>query len=624
MAFDDYEIGDDGAYTFVDSFSGKAVKAAGVEAKRKAFEIDQRRALSTDWTRAGMTADLEATKEQERARQLAEGGYSAAPKGPNMSDAHEGGKSQEPPPSPSPPPAGYSGISKAPQWSEEPPPAPAPPPVVVSQKSSREAGAGGAAGGDSLDTGAGGSSGGSVAQSTGGAPRGPAGGVTRTSGGAAGGGGGEPWRDAYTKGGNILIDEANKPPPRGGGGGSPVRTVETPTGRSVQISGGMKPANVAEQEAIARREAELGKGRVNIEEDKREEDRLTQRVLSDREKHFEDKESVARDKAQKELAALNEQRAAKLKEIEQGKIDPDRFWSSKSLGQRASAMVGLLLGGVAVGVGGGENPAMVAIDKAIDRDIDAQKTNLQKKQWEASELGQLYETRRKQLGDDMAARNEVKAAALAQIKRQAQQLAMTTNIPAVQQRYAEFELEADKKIAALHAAEDAKVVQSQTFGYKQVGGGGGGPRPLSAKERAAMLKEGGDLLKAGGAGGAGANGFSVKTRDGMRFVPFKEGMTEGEKAEARKRAMANNRWQNGIEQIEQLHGVGVGDSDFQISAANAKIGSDTAQGQGQSSDGAIKQYVDTVRGVGGKKAILADKRSAQDNADELIIQYGGK
>lgn len=594
MAFDDYQLEDDGAYTFVDSFTGKTVKAAGVEAKRKAFEIDQRRSLGTNWGQAQLQAGLDDATEAERARRTAEAGYT--PGGPNQSTL-DGGKSVDPNP---------------------PPPAP-PPPPVISKKSSMEAGAGGASGGDSLDTGAGGNSGGSTAQPTSSGGGGEPQGITRTGGGAAGGArGGEPWRDAYTGAGNLLIREALTPPPRGGGG-SPVRTVETPTGRSVQISGGMKPANVAEQEDLARREAELGKGRVNIEEAKREEDRLTQRVLSDREKYFEDKESIARDKAQKELAALNEQRAAKLREIEKSEIDPQKFWGGMSAGRKAGAIASIFLGGVAQGLGGGPNEALQTLDKAIDRDIDAQKSNLQKKQWEASELGQLYETRRKQLGDDMAARNEVKAAALAQIKRQAQQLAMMTNVPAVQQRYAEFELEADKKIAALHAAEDAKVVQSQTFGYKQVGGGGGGG--LSARQRAALLKEGGDMLKAGSGGGRSKDTFILR---GQEYT-FREGLSEGEKNRVRERAAAMS---NAREQLTEFDKLG-----NPTSAGFGKRAQTLAQtftypymiGKGQAQSTADNE--NTIKGniMGlGSEAKEVYRKDIQSAEDAMIIQYGGQ
>ena len=63
------------------------------------------------------------------------------------------------------------------------------------------------------------------------------------------------------------------------------------------------------------------------------------------------------------------------------KIDPNRFWATRTTGQRISASIGMLLGGYAQAFGAGPNPAMALIDKAIDRDIDAQKTDIANKQF---------------------------------------------------------------------------------------------------------------------------------------------------------------------------------------------------------------------------------------------------
>ena len=62
-------------------------------------------------------------------------------------------------------------------------------------------------------------------------------------------------------------------------------------------------------------------------------------------------------------------------------IDPEHYWATRSTGQRISASIAMVLGGISVGInGGGENPALKNINAAIDRDIEAQKFNLGKKQ----------------------------------------------------------------------------------------------------------------------------------------------------------------------------------------------------------------------------------------------------
>jgi hypothetical protein len=62
-------------------------------------------------------------------------------------------------------------------------------------------------------------------------------------------------------------------------------------------------------------------------------------------------------------------------------IDPNHYWNDKSTGGKIAASIGLILGGMAGGMNGtGHNPVMDVIQKAIDRDIDSQKANLQAKQ----------------------------------------------------------------------------------------------------------------------------------------------------------------------------------------------------------------------------------------------------
>jgi len=59
------------------------------------------------------------------------------------------------------------------------------------------------------------------------------------------------------------------------------------------------------------------------------------------------------------------------------KMDPNHFWETRTTGQKVSAAIGLILGGIGAGLTHGPNYAMQVIDKSIDRDIEAQKFNLQ-------------------------------------------------------------------------------------------------------------------------------------------------------------------------------------------------------------------------------------------------------
>jgi len=61
--------------------------------------------------------------------------------------------------------------------------------------------------------------------------------------------------------------------------------------------------------------------------------------------------------------------------IANGKLNPDRFYDNQGLGQKLSMGIGLLLGGISSGITGKSNPALDMLNNAINRDIEAQKTN---------------------------------------------------------------------------------------------------------------------------------------------------------------------------------------------------------------------------------------------------------
>lgn len=71
-------------------------------------------------------------------------------------------------------------------------------------------------------------------------------------------------------------------------------------------------------------------------------------------------------------------------DVAAGKIDPQRWWNDQSvggnLGRKVTASIALILGGLGQAFGGGPNQALAHINTMIERDIDAQKANLGKKQ----------------------------------------------------------------------------------------------------------------------------------------------------------------------------------------------------------------------------------------------------
>lgn len=89
----------------------------------------------------------------------------------------------------------------------------------------------------------------------------------------------------------------------------------------------------------------------------------------------------------------NDEISAVVNDIKNNHIDPSHYMSSLGTEQRISTGIGLILGGIGSAVAGGQNPALEFLNKQIDRDIEAQKAEMGKKE----NLVSLYS---KMLGND--------------------------------------------------------------------------------------------------------------------------------------------------------------------------------------------------------------------------------
>lgn len=68
-----------------------------------------------------------------------------------------------------------------------------------------------------------------------------------------------------------------------------------------------------------------------------------------------------------------------IKDYQSSKISSKNYTESKSVGSKIATAIGLILGGIGGGLLRQENPALAFLNKNIDRDIDAQKANLNNK-----------------------------------------------------------------------------------------------------------------------------------------------------------------------------------------------------------------------------------------------------
>lgn len=81
---------------------------------------------------------------------------------------------------------------------------------------------------------------------------------------------------------------------------------------------------------------------------------------------------------QKQYAQLDQENQQFQAAYADGKIQPNRVWTEASTGNKIMAGIGLILGGMGSALTGQPNAALGIIDKTIDRDIDAQKANIDK------------------------------------------------------------------------------------------------------------------------------------------------------------------------------------------------------------------------------------------------------
>lgn len=84
---------------------------------------------------------------------------------------------------------------------------------------------------------------------------------------------------------------------------------------------------------------------------------------------------------QQNMAQFQQQYEQLSREVADGKIDPSRYWSSKSSASKLSAGIGVILAGMGQGLmHSNSNYAIDMLNHNIDRDIEAQKAELGKKE----------------------------------------------------------------------------------------------------------------------------------------------------------------------------------------------------------------------------------------------------
>lgn len=112
------------------------------------------------------------------------------------------------------------------------------------------------------------------------------------------------------------------------------------------------------------------------------------------------------------LDATRVQTDAESTRIANTKIDQGRWWSSRSTGQKIAGYIAAIAGGLNSANTGGRNMGLEQINKAIDNDIDAQKTDLQTERAGIADRRSSLATAYAQSGDMLQAEETVRQAAL--------------------------------------------------------------------------------------------------------------------------------------------------------------------------------------------------------------------
>ncbi len=128
------------------------------------------------------------------------------------------------------------------------------------------------------------------------------------------------------------------------------------------------------------------------------------------------------------------------KDLMDAKIDPNRYLNSRNTGQKLAQAIGLFLGGIGAGMTHTENDSVKIIQSAIDRDIDAQKSDQSNKM-------NLWKMNREAYGNELQANLATQNQLYTGLKYQLQQQASKYASPIAQARAGQGIATIDQQIA---------------------------------------------------------------------------------------------------------------------------------------------------------------------------------
>lgn len=162
-------------------------------------------------------------------------------------------------------------------------------------------------------------------------------------------------------------------------------------------------------------------------------------------------------------------------------IDPQKFWDDKPGFAKVIAAIGVAVGGFVAGRTGGPNQALDQIERAIDRNVDAQKARFAAARGKLDEQKGVYATMRQQFGDERMADEAAKHAYLENAERQVHNLIADNASKDIQARGQEI-LAGIQERKGMRAIELEKLAQGNLTEKYRPGGFVGGAAPASTAD----------------------------------------------------------------------------------------------------------------------------------------------
>jgi len=179
-------------------------------------------------------------------------------------------------------------------------------------------------------------------------------------------------------------------------------------------------AKLAEQKGAAKEAIETADQKMIQSQMAIEERRIQDQAKADQ-IHFE-AQRAARADVQTQIQGLQNIQS----QLSASKADPSRFWESRDLGQKAAIAIGLALGTFGSVISGGKAPnhAFDILERAIDRDIEAQRQDIQRLGMQANLQQNLIAQSRAVVQDQQAEYTATKAMMLDQFDAQTKLMAL--------------------------------------------------------------------------------------------------------------------------------------------------------------------------------------------------------